>query len=1140
MRYLIPLRQGRGVPSLVAVVLAVLLILFVAPLLSWQGEPFLASLMLRIVLALAVVLGWLVYYLVRYGSQALQGDVEVELMEQARQQRQQRRLARRELDRWLRRLPGRGGWRRSQFRPWWLVLTSEQEQAATAITQLWPVQAGSQAHQGQLRDYSAAETTVLAVDFTNTPGPWHQLGMQPAENYWRLLTRRIRKWRHGVPLQGLVVLMRVADLQDRDLLQTLNHRLQDLLLAATENVPLYLMLIDLHQLPGFDAFSATLTAEEQQQLFGISLPVALGGNRSVHVAEALAQLQQRLQGMLTRALYQERQLDRRKQLMSFPNRFEQMCGHLSDALSYCLPASSRVLLRGIHFTGQRLSPSGQSSLVPALGPAQPRPGTQPAWVFTQRWWLDLVRGDQGLAGWSSVYRRSRWVAGTAVVLVATLVFGGISVWQVQSFRFGQQRLEQVKQVLSRQDVSLEQAEGRNLALPQVLSLVQLWSQADSGTAPGMLWPGLAVTDEVAKPIADYRTRLLREALLPLMSERAEAILTSSQEPEALLAALKVYLMLALPERRDNAMLAGWYAEDSADVLQGRGLTRQWLEARVLEALGAQPEALPVDQSLIQQARNQLNQIPREQQLYLRVKQAARYQGLSGFRYGANMGSEGATTFEGGTFEVPALFTLQGYSRVFVPELNRLLDEYEETRWILGAADAHPSGEDLERLRTSEQQTYADDYVRYWQTALNQLRLVRVHNLEHLLGLLNALTAPASPLRMALKATTDHTQYALSGATDAVSEQAQVLAAVDKRAARVAQKAARIGGALEQVGDQATPDYLLTIRERFQSIHRLVPGAGEPTTLAPLFARLGDLQHYVGGLTAGNSRETMFRAVAQRFQQGGTDPLSELQIVGRQMPEPVRSWVLDLADQAWAVMLQQTQEHIAVAYYDGVKAYYDRHLQGRYPLFSRAKTEASFEHFSEFFGRDGINQRFFDDYLSPFVETGRNRWAPRQISGRGLALSPELLQQFQRARRIRQALFAGEQGFKVKLALRPLFLDANVSRFELRLDDQRMSYRHGPQRPTSLEWPAARAMPGVGVMFEDYNGLMSKRSFDGNWSLLRLLEQFELESVQDGGPYQMAYELDGRRVVYSLQGGSDLQVLLHREVQQFRLPDLSGS
>src|SRR5690606_25622456 len=333
MRYLIPLRQGRGVPSLVAVVLAVLLILFVAPLLSWQGEPILASLTLRLVLALAVVLGWLVYYLVRYGSQALQDEVEVELMEQSRQQRQQRRLARRELDRWLRRLPGRGGWRRSQFRPWWLVLTSEQEQAATAITQLWPVQAGSQAHQGQLRDYSAAEATVLAVDFTNTPGPWRQLGMQPAENYWRLLTRRIRKWRQGVPLHGLVVLVRVADLQDRDLLQTLTHRLQNRLLGAAEHVPLYLTTIDLHQLTGFAASSATLTVEEQQQLFGISLPVALGGNRSVHVAEALAQLQQRLQGMLTRALYQERQLDRRKQLMSFPNRFEQMCGHLSDALS---------------------------------------------------------------------------------------------------------------------------------------------------------------------------------------------------------------------------------------------------------------------------------------------------------------------------------------------------------------------------------------------------------------------------------------------------------------------------------------------------------------------------------------------------------------------------------------------------------------------------------------------------------------------------------------------------------------------------------------------------------------------------------------------------------------------------------------
>lgn len=126
-----------------------------------------------------------------------------------------------------------------------------------------------------------------------------------------------------------------------------------------------------------------------------------------------------------------------------------------------------------------------------------------------------------------------------------------------------------------------------------------------------------------------------------------------------------------------------------------------------------------------------------------------------------------------------------------------------------------------------------------------------------------------------------------------------------------------------------------------------------------------------------------------------------------------------------------------------------------------------------------------------------------------------------------------------MMLRPVYLDANVSRFELRLDDRRLSYRHGPQRPISLEWPVESTAPGLSMSFEDYNGLLTKRTFQGAWSLVRMLDQFKLESGQEGGPYQLSYELEGRRVVYSLQGGSDLQTLVKGELQRYRLGSSLG-
>lgn len=1131
MRYFMPLRHGRGVVSLVITLIVVLLILFVLPLLSYQDRPLLQPWSLRLLLTLVLCLGWGVYYLLRYGLPAAASEEQLARWQERRERSQRQRQQRRALDRWLRKLRGRSGLLSGHAKhrqSWYLALSVDPLGVESVISQLWPVTEGPKAPDG-LKSYTGQELRVIHTALGS--------GLEAEEGLdsWRLLMGRVCHLRGGVPFQGVVLLLRTEHVNDASLMQTIGHRLRVLATQARGRLPLYLVVQDGESLAGFQEFSAALGTAEQQQLFGVTLSPEPAGARGNYLNDSLHQLQQRLEVMLTQALYQERQLARRKQLLRFPGEWEAFCHRLSDQLNHLLSGTSSVLLRGIHFVGRSrteypVTPDGLAN-------------SKPTWLFIKNWWQALVARDQGLATPGSRLMRQVWLKnGLMLGGAATVVMAALTL-QVQTYRHNESVLSHLLHLSARQADTFESASqsGPAVALRQIQTWMDALAQLRHRQG-WLTWPGLAVADDVSASVTGYRQQLLRENLMEqLRNELEDALRQPEQGADNRLVTLRAYLMLAEPQRRDEALIGQWFSERMRERWQGGDrFAPDWIKARIAEALALHPQPVAVDRGLVAEVREQLNQMPHEQQIYLRIKQVARYQGLNDFRFVTELGQEIAEVFEGGNFAIPGLYSLEGYLQVFVPELERLLEEYEQEHWVLGSRSSQPAGQELKRVRAAVEQAYADDYVRYWQTALNELRLTQVKNLDQMLALLTELSAPASPIRKVLQTSSVQTNYSLSALRQELADKVAMAGSLGGSAARFANRVQKLDKFLEGQDSAASPLYLAQIRERFSDLQRLVSSTeGQRPAIDSVLARLTDVQKYLLPLAAGHQPEGIYQAVVKRFEQGGSDVLGQLRLSARQYPEPLRSWMLDLTDQVWSMLLQDVQQQIQVAYAADVRAFYERHLDRRYPLYKNVDQEVSPARFAEFFRPQGVEQSFFDAYVRPFIQMGRQEWSPRTLDGRSLAFSREMLAQFQRAQRVRQGLFGTKSELQVKMVLRPVYLDANVSRFELRLDDRRLNYRHGPQRPISLEWPVDSTAPGLSMSFEDYNGLLTKRTFQGAWSLLRLLDQFKLESELEGGPYQLSYELEGRRVVYSLQGGSDLQTLVRGELQRYRLSSSLG-
>jgi type VI secretion system protein ImpL len=256
-----------------------------------------------------------------------------------------------------------------------------------------------------------------------------------------------------------------------------------------------------------------------------------------------------------------------------------------------------------------------------------------------------------------------------------------------------------------------------------------------------------------------------------------------------------------------------------------------------------------------------------------------------------------------------------------------------------------------------------------------------------------------------------------------------------------------------------------------------------------------------------------------MQNGRSDPIGRLKVEARHLPEPVKQWVEALTDRAWGHTMGAARSHIAAEYDASVRPFYQRSLAGRYPLDKTAQVEVTLADFAEFFKPDGIEQRFFDDYLAPFVDTRRSPWRMASVDGYSLSLSKQALARFEQAHRIRKAFFFEGDAPQVSFNLRATYLDANINRFELDLLGERLEYRHGPARRNELSWPSRGGQEQIRYLFEDHYGMEFSNQVSGVWGLFRLLDRFPLRKTGYADRFQLTVKDQERKAVYELHASS---------------------
>lgn len=933
---------------------------------------------------------------------------------------------------------------------------------------------------------------------------------------WSTLLGLLRSRRRTRPLNGVLITVPVTTLLSGDregmvaLGRTLRNRLQEIQQHLHADVPVYLVLTKADKILGFDAFFDQLSREESEQVLGATFGMDQNGTDVAVLDREFEDLLSRLGAQVIMRMHQERDAQRRGLILDFPLQLGQVganLGMLVDAAFTGNRYQRASTLRGFYFT---CAPhTNAAGAVDAKG--QPLPVTHSGHTrFIHDLMTKVVFPEAALAGLDKrETNRINW--GQRALYAGALGCMGLFglLWAV-SFSANDGNLEKLRALADRHGTALSVRDDDMAILPQLdnrYAATQVFpAPADAPYAErGGLYQG-AETNAV---LLDAYNRELIEQLLPRVAQTLEVQIRSSMSNrERLLASLRTYLMLNMPDRRDNALLKEWMAAQWSGRYPGDTQLQNDLNTH-FERLLALSYSQPLNDSLVAQARQVLRRESLAAVVYRVLREQAR--SLPEYRLSQHTGPQGAVLV-GTDYVIPGFYTHRGYQQYFMAQGSALVQDILRDNWVLGEG-GRLSGMDMRKLLVQLEQLYFNDYANYWSEAIGQVRLETFTNSEEGASQLASLSAANSPLLQMLAEVRENTRFsAVADATEVATEAAQ------QAAGKLGRVAATAAGPASQALAKRLPDTSRkALERRFEPLHRLLDDDNGPTAdLGPVLQALNDLQLQLLGLARSSQPEqAAFEVAKGRMAGNPRDPISTLRNTANRLPRPVSGWFSTLAEDSWMLVLDSSYEHINQRYETQLYSVYSKTINERYPFHAHSSSDVALNDFREFFKVQGIADRFFDTYLRPFVIGEPGSYRLRAVDGRSLPVSREFLGQMNKVQTIQRGFFADDPNEpQVQFKLEPYTLDSTVGRAEFRFGEQQMVYRHGPIVPTAFKWPSKADDGRTSLALEGLNGKsMVLEKNTGPWSLFRLFDLMQTEYQSGRDVLMIKASVGGMRVNY---------------------------
>jgi type VI secretion system protein ImpL len=989
----------------------------------------------------------------------------------------------------------------------------------------------------------------------------HESDPEADRQAWQSFLGLLKKARPRRPVNGVLLAVSVTDLLAFSAEQRAAHaaalrsRIKELHETLGIRMPVYVLLTKCDLLAGFMDYFADLDKAERAQVWGTTFDYEAAANgKAVEAFSAEFDLltKRLLDGVIER-VQAEPDPQRRARIYAFPQQFGGLRDALDDLLRLAFAPSAfeqAPLLRGVYFISGTQEGTPIDRLLGAIArelhlerlilPPNQNSGRS---FFLTRLLTEVVFPEAELVGANLKWEtRRRWIAAGCYAAIGAVTVGLLAVW-IGSYANNRGTLARAGSAAAAAkkivDATPLQVSADPLPLLPALNAARALAPAlDPDDVPWSHGFGLYQGRRLGAAAAQAYEQVLADLLPPRLLARVEQQLrTRGDNLDALYEALKVYLMLTTPERFDREAVRQVVLDDwrggllSAVNAEERAQLEAHLDA--LLASGGRSAIVKADAQLVQRVRDQLRNVPLTQRIYTRLKLQGVGNEFPEFTVRKHAGELALAVFvrAGGeplTRGVPGLYTKDGYEKGFKRAVDAVTAQLaDEESWVLGVTDATSRLKDplqVQRLIDDVRRLYLNDYIRIWEAFVADIKLARVTGLRETINQARILSAPDNPLAPLLRAIVREVTLATPDPTSIIDK------TIDTGTSFVRKGAERIfgtdkAGALPGVGEPIE----LMVDRRFTALRQFVlpPAAGKPAPMEQSVALIAEIYNWLVAAEAAT-------------KAGSTPPPADggkVTAEAARYPEPLRSLLATLSAAGIAVVQGATRGNLTALARADVGEFCQKAIAGRYPFVRNSGTDATREDFAALFAPGGRFDAFFQKNLAPLVDTTTNPWSFRQIGDTKTADVGGLLPPFQRAKVIRDTFFpAGSPQPLLRLQFRPLDMDQSITRFNLTIDGQVVTYAHGPQSATPVQWPGPAGGTQVRIeLSPPIPGRNSALTESGPWALFRLLERMRIEPTASPERFRVTFDIEGRRAMYEITTASVVNPFRLREMQDFRCP-----
>jgi type VI secretion system protein ImpL len=972
----------------------------------------------------------------------------------------------------------------------------------------------------------------------------------------------LRRYRAEQPINGAVISMSLADLlnctqTERNLhARAIKQRIQELQNQLSMTFPIYVIFTKADLVAGFSEYFAELSEEEREQAWGFTFPIENDedpqGVVSLFNKEFYQLIVKINEGMLQR-LNGERDASARALIYEFPKQLRMLQGAADDFLKEIFAPNAfekLPLLRGVfiasgHQAGNPIDRvSSQMASGFGLKPNAPASAAhcmvngEPKGFFLKSVLNDVIFAEQNIATVNTEHaRQSRWFRRGAIASICvTSVVLGAGWWASANWN------QDLAQVI-RDDV---QAYKQNaigglttntdlITLANGLTILRDLPTGYAGNLPEG-WPnhlGLYQGDRLSQATHEVYQRALQRYLLAYVSKSlVNDMANNKTHIDYLYETLKTYLMLFERDYYNAEQIKSWFAFHLENNIPGdvNKPIRLQLNGH-LETLLDNNAIKPEYNGLaVRQARDILLSVPLAERAFARIEQKAKQHQLADFQLTNVLPTESISLFYRQSGEplkksIPALFTYEGFYKVFLPEHKQIIQVLTKDSWVYGEKVKGMGGDVEDQVVKQVKARYFKEYSYYWNDLIDDLALQKFDTAAQGAYITKILTSPDQPFQKVLTAIQDNLELTKLPASENAGKAADLAGAV---------AAKKMPSATNRFRQYMPTDVNIKISLPGESVELAFADilALDESVVLQIQTQMKKVHAMLTRLNRGQTSGDKVVNLHVNLKQDG-EPIAELEKLAEDLPVPFAAMVTSTIDGTSQITLGSARYHLNDIWQGTVYEEYRQRIIGRYPFKRYSPNEVKIRDFTRFFGPKGTMAKYFNNYIKPHVRMGAKRWTFKNDIG----LSNRSLEIFRNWQQIQNDFFiSGSSKPEVEFALKAKYLDRDMQQIKLQIDDQDFVYRHDPIRVAEYTWPNVTNYAQTRVTFTPANYMRTvEKSYEGDWAWFRFLDDIVAQRPATLKDHVLEIKVQGHVAKIQLIAGSASTPFKTRELEAFSCP-----